>query len=124
VGHVARGTDRLREWGAVLSKEGTVLPTEYERSTLLSELPDILLTLWLDYGGISAERLEILEERLRDDVVSELHSFGGKYVQPLPVLPLAAIDNAGLLDFSCIPRPLMDQWSQCGKKSARAMWPP
>ncbi|KAN0134590.1 Inositol hexakisphosphate domain containing protein [Lactarius tabidus] len=31
-----------------------------------------------DYGGISAERLEILEERLRDDVVSELHSFGGK----------------------------------------------
>ncbi|KAI9453330.1 inositol hexakisphosphate-domain-containing protein [Russula earlei] len=31
-----------------------------------------------DYGGISAERLEVLEERLRDDVVSELHSFGGK----------------------------------------------
>ncbi|KAH9998939.1 inositol hexakisphosphate-domain-containing protein [Russula vinacea] len=27
-----------------------------------------------DYGGISAERLEVLEERLRDDVVSELHS--------------------------------------------------
>jgi hypothetical protein len=32
-----------------------------------------------DYGGISAERLEVLEERLRDDVVSELHSFNGKY---------------------------------------------
>ncbi|KAI9439769.1 inositol hexakisphosphate-domain-containing protein [Lactarius indigo] len=31
-----------------------------------------------DYGGISAERLEVVEERLRDDVVSELHSFGGK----------------------------------------------
>ncbi|KAI0264344.1 inositol hexakisphosphate-domain-containing protein [Gloeopeniophorella convolvens] len=31
-----------------------------------------------DYGGISAERLETLEERLRDDVVSELHTFGGK----------------------------------------------
>ncbi|KAI0255159.1 inositol hexakisphosphate-domain-containing protein [Lactifluus subvellereus] len=31
-----------------------------------------------DYGGISAERLEVLEERLRDDVVSELHSLGGK----------------------------------------------
>ncbi|KAI0303565.1 inositol hexakisphosphate-domain-containing protein [Multifurca ochricompacta] len=31
-----------------------------------------------DYGGISAERLEVLEERLRDDVLSELHSFGGK----------------------------------------------
>lgn len=35
--------------------------------------------MWQDYGGISAERLEVLEERLRDDVVSELHSFGGKY---------------------------------------------
>ena len=31
-----------------------------------------------DYGGISASRLEILEERLRDDVLSELHAFGGR----------------------------------------------
>ncbi|KIP04476.1 hypothetical protein PHLGIDRAFT_75887 [Phlebiopsis gigantea 11061_1 CR5-6] len=31
-----------------------------------------------DYGGISASRLEVLEERLRDDVVSELASFGGR----------------------------------------------
>ncbi|KAI0317069.1 inositol hexakisphosphate-domain-containing protein [Amylostereum chailletii] len=31
-----------------------------------------------DYGGISASRLEVLEERLRDDVVSEVHTFGGK----------------------------------------------
>ncbi|KAI0052293.1 hypothetical protein FA95DRAFT_1553613 [Auriscalpium vulgare] len=31
-----------------------------------------------DYGGISASRLEVVEERLRDDVVSEVHSFGGK----------------------------------------------
>ncbi|KAI0783947.1 inositol hexakisphosphate-domain-containing protein [Irpex lacteus] len=31
-----------------------------------------------DYGGISASRLEVLEERLKDDVVSELHSFGGR----------------------------------------------
>ncbi|KAK7006097.1 inositol hexakisphosphate-domain-containing protein [Favolaschia claudopus] len=31
-----------------------------------------------DYGGISASRLEILEERLRDDVVSELKAFGGR----------------------------------------------
>ena len=30
-----------------------------------------------DYGGISASRLEILEDRLRDDVISELDSFGG-----------------------------------------------
>ncbi|KAF5327539.1 hypothetical protein D9619_004360 [Psilocybe cf. subviscida] len=31
-----------------------------------------------DYGGISASRLEILEERLRDDVVAELKTFGGR----------------------------------------------
>ncbi|KAJ7822077.1 inositol hexakisphosphate-domain-containing protein [Mycena olivaceomarginata] len=31
-----------------------------------------------DYGGISASRLEILEERLRDDVISELKAFGGR----------------------------------------------
>ncbi|KAI0067260.1 hypothetical protein BV25DRAFT_1819577 [Artomyces pyxidatus] len=31
-----------------------------------------------DYGGISGSRLEVLEERLRDDVVSEVHNFGGK----------------------------------------------
>ncbi|KAH9856633.1 inositol hexakisphosphate-domain-containing protein [Lenzites betulinus] len=31
-----------------------------------------------DYGGISASRLEMLEERLRDDVVNELNAFGGR----------------------------------------------
>ncbi|KII85117.1 hypothetical protein PLICRDRAFT_45241 [Plicaturopsis crispa FD-325 SS-3] len=31
-----------------------------------------------DYGGISASRLEVLEERLRDDVVAELDAFGGR----------------------------------------------
>ncbi|KAJ7471451.1 inositol hexakisphosphate-domain-containing protein [Mycena galericulata] len=31
-----------------------------------------------DYGGISASRLEILEERLRDDVIAELKTFGGR----------------------------------------------
>ncbi|KAF8969228.1 inositol hexakisphosphate-domain-containing protein [Flammula alnicola] len=31
-----------------------------------------------DYGGISASRLEVLEERLRDDVIAELNSFGGR----------------------------------------------
>lgn len=41
--------------------------------------------MWQDYGGISAERLEVLEERLRDDVVSELHSSGGKCAVRFPV---------------------------------------
>ncbi|CAL1716907.1 unnamed protein product [Somion occarium] len=31
-----------------------------------------------DYGGISASRLEALEERLKDDVIEELTSFGGR----------------------------------------------
>ncbi|TFK46087.1 hypothetical protein OE88DRAFT_1668241 [Heliocybe sulcata] len=31
-----------------------------------------------DYGGISATRLEVLEERLRDDVIGELRTFGGR----------------------------------------------
>ncbi|KAF9466586.1 inositol hexakisphosphate-domain-containing protein [Collybia nuda] len=31
-----------------------------------------------DYGGISASRLEVLEERLRDDVIAELEAFGGR----------------------------------------------
>ncbi|KAF8734647.1 hypothetical protein AX14_003198 [Amanita brunnescens Koide BX004] len=30
-----------------------------------------------DYGGISASRLEALEERLRDDILAELKAFGG-----------------------------------------------
>ncbi|EMD34003.1 hypothetical protein CERSUDRAFT_117523 [Gelatoporia subvermispora B] len=31
-----------------------------------------------DYGGISASRLEVLEDRLREDVIAEVNSFGGK----------------------------------------------
>ncbi|KAI0072968.1 hypothetical protein K474DRAFT_1723915 [Panus rudis PR-1116 ss-1] len=31
-----------------------------------------------DYGGISASRLEALEERLKEDVIEELQSFGGR----------------------------------------------
>jgi hypothetical protein len=30
-----------------------------------------------DYGGISATRLEMLEERLKDDVLAELRAYGG-----------------------------------------------
>lgn len=31
-----------------------------------------------DYGGISGNRLEVLEERLKSDVLAELQSFGGR----------------------------------------------
>lgn len=31
-----------------------------------------------DYGGIASSRLEVLEERLRDDVIMEIRAFGGR----------------------------------------------
>ncbi|KAG6846141.1 hypothetical protein H0H93_015766, partial [Arthromyces matolae] len=31
-----------------------------------------------DYGGISASRLEVLEDRLKEDVIAELREFGGR----------------------------------------------
>jgi hypothetical protein len=37
-----------------------------------------------DYGGISASRLEVLEERLKDDVLAELEAFGGRCVFVYP----------------------------------------
>lgn len=36
-----------------------------------------------DYGGISPSRLELLEERLKDDVITELEAFGGRCDKPL-----------------------------------------
>lgn len=38
----------------------------------------MLINMVQDYGGISASRLEVLEERLRDDVIAELNAFGGR----------------------------------------------
>jgi hypothetical protein len=38
----------------------------------------VLTSVPQDYGGISASRLEVLEERLRDDVIAELGAFGGR----------------------------------------------
>ena len=32
-----------------------------------------------DYAGISASRLEVLEDRLKDDVIAELNTFGGRW---------------------------------------------
>ncbi|KAH9958624.1 hypothetical protein BC827DRAFT_1269475 [Russula dissimulans] len=44
----------------------------------LRKEPVISDSLAKDYGGISAEQLEVLEEHLRDDIISELHASGGK----------------------------------------------
>jgi len=38
----------------------------------------LFLIFGVDYGGISASRLETLEERLKDDVLAELDAFGGR----------------------------------------------
>ena len=78
-----------------LRRERSSLRNMKGRPFFPSFFPSFLkfLTVRLDYGGISAERLEVLEERLRDDVVSELHSFGGKYAQPF--LSHRSIDNVG-----------------------------
>jgi hypothetical protein len=38
----------------------------------------LVVNLCADYGGISASRLEVLEERLKDDVLAELNTFGGR----------------------------------------------
>lgn len=44
-----------------------------------------------DYGGISASRLEILEDRLKDDVLAELDAFGGRFVLPKLLNTLSAL---------------------------------
>jgi hypothetical protein len=60
-----------------LPTEGKLLSTKYEGPFLRinrvhrSYLPQ-------DYGGISASRLEVLEERLKDDVLAELRTYGGR----------------------------------------------
>jgi len=52
-----------------------------------SNVPDFVLqsafcsSRFIDYGGILASRLEILEERLKDDVISELNAFGSRFVR-------------------------------------------
>ena len=38
----------------------------------------LFLIFWVDYGGISASRLEVLEDRLKDDVLAELNTFWGR----------------------------------------------
>lgn len=48
---------------------------------LVDPFCEFLVYLLLDYGGISASRLEVLEERLKDDVISELNAFDGRQVE-------------------------------------------
>lgn len=81
--HVARGTCGVHQWGALLFEEGGIFFKEYERyiNPYFTNNNDSGLTLGReDYGGISASRLETLEERLKDDVIAESNAFGGRFV--------------------------------------------
>lgn len=44
---------------------------------------NVFTTFNADYGGISASRLEVLEERLKADVLAELNAFDGRYEIPM-----------------------------------------
>lgn len=74
----------------------------------------------IDYGGISASRLEVLEERLRDDVVSELNSFGGRY--GLRMHRHCPDDPLCFLDFSFTQRHQMALWFRYGKRCTPRMF--
>jgi hypothetical protein len=60
-----------------LRREGFSLRNMKGKSNLKIHAKKILKLL-ADYGGISASRLEILEERLKDDVIAESMAFGGR----------------------------------------------
>lgn len=69
----------LREFGTLLSEAREVYIAEYERCAGLVGA-FVRLMIVIDYGGISASRLEALEARLKDDVIAELNAFGGRLV--------------------------------------------
>lgn len=80
--HAKRGTSCVCERGTILPETREVLVTEHERSNRRTYSYWLKLTIvhMIDYGGISASRLEVLEERLKDDVIAELNAFGGRLV--------------------------------------------
>lgn len=61
-----------------LQREGFSLRNMKGWSIVTLSVRLMLINTVQDYGGISASRLEVLEERLRDDVISELDAFGGR----------------------------------------------
>ena len=78
MGHATRGAYSVHQWRTILFEKREFLFEEYERRGL-SKFECVLVSNHkTDYAGISASRLEVLEERLRDDVVAELNTFGGR----------------------------------------------
>ena len=77
--HITRGAHRLYQWLAVLLAERGILVAKYEGFVSTAFFNILNADGVIDYGGISASRLEVLEERLRDDVIAELNKFGGRY---------------------------------------------
>lgn len=79
MGDPPRRTYRIHQWRPLLFEARTVYVEEHERSLFSFYLDSDLTSCNADYGGISASRLEILEERLKDDVLAELKAFDGRY---------------------------------------------
>lgn len=68
----------VHQRSSVLPQTRTLHTSEHEGQVQSERLVFIPSDCFLDYGGISASRLEVLEEKLRDDVVAEVNAFGGK----------------------------------------------
>ena len=75
----------------------------------------------IDYGGISASRLEALEDRLKDDVLAELAAFGGRYV--IDVYSLEMLLNTIFAESSYTQKLRMGLSFLSGKKSMRTTSP-
>ena len=62
------------QWVPLLPAERRLFIAKYEGSSGALWVR-ASLTLGQDYGGISSSRLEVLEERLKDDVIAEISAF-------------------------------------------------
>jgi hypothetical protein len=74
--------------------------------SIIDEYNSRELSIITDYGGISASRLEALEDRLGNDVQAELEAFGGRYVLRYSV-PVSILKMV-MTDYSCTPRPSLE----------------
>lgn len=114
----ARRTDCVYKWSSVLLATRAIHVKKYERcARVFMWVTNNVHDESADYGGISASRLEVLEERLRDDVISELNQFGGRCVgcSILPAHRKNAADVC-LVDSCCTRKHLMVLLSLFGKR--------
>lgn len=73
-----------------------------------------------DYSGVSSSRLEVLEDRLKSDVLNEIKAFQGRYV---PFGGASSATNGLAVCFYTL-RLLMDMLHRCGKASMMMRYHP